>query len=42
MPPVRLRCYGDNVERLLKVKRLYDPDNIFASAIPLPVDKDGG
>jgi hypothetical protein len=29
--------YGRNVERLLKAKRRYDPDNIFSSAIPLPV-----
>jgi FAD/FMN-containing dehydrogenase len=30
------KSYGDNAERLLKMKRRYDPDNIFSSAIPLP------
>jgi FAD/FMN-containing dehydrogenase len=33
------KSYGDNAERLLKVKKHYDPDNIFSSAIPLPVDQ---
>ena len=28
--------YGGNAERLIKAKLLYDPDNVFASAIPLP------
>jgi hypothetical protein len=30
--------FGQNSERLLKTKRLYDPDNVFRSAIPLPTD----
>jgi FAD/FMN-containing dehydrogenase len=30
------RSYGGNAERLMQVKRQYDPDNIFASASPLP------
>lgn len=31
------KSYGPNVERLIRVKRHYDPENIFSSAIPLPV-----
>src|SRR5262249_14878739 len=31
------RSYGSNVERLTRAKRHYDPDNVFSSAIPLPV-----
>jgi hypothetical protein len=34
------RSFGDNAERLIKAKRTYDPDNIFSSAIPLPVARD--
>jgi Berberine and berberine like len=30
------RSYGRNGERLAEAKRLYDPDNVFSSAIPLP------
>jgi hypothetical protein len=28
--------FGPNVERLARAKRLYDPDDVFRSAIPLP------
>jgi hypothetical protein len=31
--------FGPNVGRLVKAKRNYDPDNVFCSAIPLPVSQ---
>jgi len=33
-----VKSYGRNAKRLLEAKRLYDPDNVFSSAIPLPLD----
>jgi FAD/FMN-containing dehydrogenase len=33
------KSYGRNAERLIKAKRHYDPDDVFRSAIPLPVDR---
>jgi hypothetical protein len=30
-------AYGGNVWRLLDIKRRFDPNNVFSSAIPLPV-----
>jgi hypothetical protein len=32
-----MKTYGRNAGRLIKAKRHYDPDNVFCSAIPLPV-----
>lgn len=34
-----MKSYGRNAERLIRAKRHYDPENIFRSAIPLPVDE---
>jgi hypothetical protein len=33
-----VQSYGDNGKRLIEAKRHYDPDNVFFSAIPLPLD----
>jgi FAD/FMN-containing dehydrogenase len=35
-------AYGPNAQRLANAKRLYDPDNLFRSAIPLPVATQSG
>jgi hypothetical protein len=34
-----LKSYGRNAKRLIEAKRHYDPDNVFLSAIPLPLDR---
>ena len=31
--------FDRNIERLIKVKQLYDPDNVFCCAIPLPISR---
>jgi hypothetical protein len=31
--------FGPNVERLARVKQLYDLENVFCSAIPLPIGR---
>jgi FAD/FMN-containing dehydrogenase len=34
-----IESFGRNIERLARVKQLYDPDNVFCSAIPLPTGR---
>jgi Berberine and berberine like len=36
------KSFGRNAERLIRAKRHYDPDNVFRSAIPLPVGRSSG
>ena len=34
------KSFGRNARRLIEVKRRYDPDDLFRSAIPLPLSND--
>jgi hypothetical protein len=36
-PERAAKSYGRNARRLIEAKRHYDPDNVFCSAIPLPI-----
>jgi FAD binding domain/Berberine and berberine like len=36
------KSFGRNADRLIKAKRHYDSDNVFRSAIPLPVGRSNG
>jgi len=36
----RAKSYGRNAERPIRAKRRYEPDNVFRSAIPLPLSQD--
>jgi hypothetical protein len=38
-PERAAKSFGANAGRLAKAKRNYDPDNVFCSAIPLPVSQ---
>ena len=41
--PVRTaKSFGRNAQRLIAAKGNYDPENLFRSAIPLPIGSDGG
>jgi|SRR6516164_9237241 len=33
------RAYGNNIGRLQRVKRLFDPEGVFSSAISLPLER---
>jgi hypothetical protein len=41
-PDRAAKSYGGNAERLVALKQHYDPDNVFRSAIPLPINEDNG
>ena len=41
-PDRAAKSYGRNAARLIEAKRYYDPDNVFRSAIPLPISEADG
>jgi hypothetical protein len=41
-PDRAAQSYGRNAARLIEAKRYYDPDNVFRSAIPLPISEAKG
>jgi FAD/FMN-containing dehydrogenase len=38
-PERAAKSYGPHAERLIKAKQRYDPENVFCSAIPLPISE---
>jgi hypothetical protein len=41
-PARAAKSFGQNAQRLIGAKRHYDPENLFRSAIPLPIGSDDG
>jgi FAD/FMN-containing dehydrogenase len=41
-PARAAKSFGRNAQRLIAAKRNYDPENLFRSAISLPIGSDGG
>jgi Berberine and berberine like len=41
-PARTAKSFGRNAQRLIAAKRNYDPENLFRSAIPLPIRRYDG